>query len=371
MRTPIDSDSKGLRHGRVAIAPMMNDVSNANSRVTNPESKNTTSLVGGRSDLCDNTGIPGAFHPFHSESLPLGVSERKRVLPSAEKKRKRSNSFTNSKKTTANEQIQARSYSDTDALDYSNRYFERQESSSSYGNSAARNGEDDNEFFGMSHDAFLAAGIDSQVDGGDMEANATGIDSDLSSWPIPDEYIVETVVTNDDIQMQGNDDNQKPSQSNLEPPIEQVTERVFTSNAQDSTSASAPSVAKANETPTDEPSDASFSPSDSTHRIFIDYDDITDKDVMCGREYSATEHKGNIQYLKLVNSLKSQYHSHGRSHREKTKIRNAIVDIIAENGGRFVAKTVDNRFYLQTKAEARFKVSQCLREKRNGKKNKA
>lgn len=118
-------------------------------------------------------------------------------------------------------------------------------------------------------------------------------------------------------------------------------------------------------------SNARFSPSDCAERVYIDEREITDLDVLCGREFSASDHPGNLEYLRMIAKYKARYDSFGSKHGKKTQIRNLIVDTLVQKGGRFVARAANERqFYLLAKDEARHKVSQCLREKRNNKSKK-
>jgi len=105
-----------------------------------------------------------------------------------------------------------------------------------------------------------------------------------------------------------------------------------------------------------------FSPSND-NRIYIAYKDITDADVYCGREERGTSHPGNVIYRDIVAEKRPIYQAfHSKERRKKTDMSTFILE--EKIKGRFVVKDTKNElYYLLTKAEARKKVSQSLREK--------
>ncbi|CAB9530614.1 expressed unknown protein [Seminavis robusta] len=95
--------------------------------------------------------------------------------------------------------------------------------------------------------------------------------------------------------------------------------------------------------------------------------EITELDVMCGRGGKANHHLGNKLYRKLVNEMKQKYRN-TEDKDDKTELSRSIVDQVYEYGGRFVKKDAPSgRYYVLSKAEARIKTSQALRENRDSK----
>lgn len=94
---------------------------------------------------------------------------------------------------------------------------------------------------------------------------------------------------------------------------------------------------------------------------------ITELDVLCGRGGKANHHLGNKLYRKLVCDAKEKYRNTSDKD-EKTDMSRSIVDQVFAYGGKFVKKDPgSSRFYVLTKAEARIKTSQALRENRDSK----
>jgi hypothetical protein len=63
----------------------------------------------------------------------------------------------------------------------------------------------------------------------------------------------------------------------------------------------------------------------------------------------------------VVSEMKASYRVTEAKAR-KTDLSRAIVDHVCQYGGRFLKKDASNRYYVLTKAEARKKTSQALRE---------
>ena len=91
-------------------------------------------------------------------------------------------------------------------------------------------------------------------------------------------------------------------------------------------------------------------------------DDIRNWDVLCGRGGKSNHHPGNKRYRQVVSEMKNKYR--GTSAKtDKTALSRAIVDYVNAYGGRFVKRVGKNgKWILLTKAEARKKTSQALRE---------
>lgn len=224
---------------------------------------------------------------------------------------------------------------------------------------AGRTRNDVEDCFGMSHADYLAGTHQDQLDDGDLaDMKFTEI---LFPDPLPPYYDhtqAQAVAKSDN--GQPDDDSCPNRQQNLDAPsmeqhlIPRAKTILQVSIANPSTPAG---LINGFTTPR-------FSPSNSTQRIYISQYSVTNADVLCGRELSGSDHPGNLAYLSLVAKHKQRHSSFGSQHSEKTKIRNYIVDQVIDGGGRFVGRTFDGRHYLLTKEEARYKVSQCLREKK-------
>lgn len=99
--------------------------------------------------------------------------------------------------------------------------------------------------------------------------------------------------------------------------------------------------------------------SDTDEKYYID--EIRDIDVLCGRGGKSNHHAGNKKYRLVVSEMKNMYRS-TEAKKGKTGLSRAIVDHVCEYGGRFVKKDGSGRYYVLSKAEARKKTSQALRE---------
>jgi hypothetical protein len=120
-----------------------------------------------------------------------------------------------------------------------------------------------------------------------------------------------------------------------------------------------PSAAIASSNPqksSDPPSLAKF----ENNRYYVDR--IRDLDILCGRGGKSNHHPGNKKYRQVVSEMKNTYRS-TEARKSKTDLSRAIVDMVCEYGGRFVRKDEPSgRYYVLSKAEARKKTSQALRE---------
>ena len=96
-------------------------------------------------------------------------------------------------------------------------------------------------------------------------------------------------------------------------------------------------------------------------RFYIDK--IHDLDVISGRGGLSNHHPGNKKFRQVVQEMKVAYRQ-TETKTLKTDLSRAIVEHICSHGGRFVKKETDGtgRYYVLTKAEARKKTSQALRE---------
>mmetsp|Transcript_5182 Transcript_5182/g.9500 ORF Transcript_5182/g.9500 Transcript_5182/m.9500 type:complete len:342 (-) Transcript_5182:24-1049(-) len=105
-----------------------------------------------------------------------------------------------------------------------------------------------------------------------------------------------------------------------------------------------------------------FSPS-AEHRVYISHRDICENDVLCGREERGTNHPGNVFYRDIIANNRPIYQMfRSKERKKKTNMSTSIIDITIK--GRFIKQEDDSDFvYLLTRAEARKKVSQSLREK--------
>ncbi|CAB9510448.1 expressed unknown protein [Seminavis robusta] len=106
--------------------------------------------------------------------------------------------------------------------------------------------------------------------------------------------------------------------------------------------------------------DDDSSDDESAGKVFIP--EIRDLDILCGRGGKSNHHFGNKRYRQVVSEMKMMYRS-TEAKTVKTDLSRAIVDHVCSYGGRFVKKDdATGKYYLLTKAEARKKTSQALRE---------
>ena len=95
-------------------------------------------------------------------------------------------------------------------------------------------------------------------------------------------------------------------------------------------------------------------------KVYID--EIRDLDCIAGRGGKSNHHPGNKRYRQVISEMKACYRR-TEAKTVKTDLSRAIVDHVCAYGGRFVKKCEKtSRFYMLTKAEARKKTSQALRE---------
>ena len=95
-------------------------------------------------------------------------------------------------------------------------------------------------------------------------------------------------------------------------------------------------------------------------RIFIDK--VRPTDILCGRGGRSNHHGGNKRYRQIVGNIKYAYQQ-CPAKTLKTDLSRAIVEKCYSYGARFVKQDASTgRYYVLTKAEARKKTSQALRE---------
>jgi hypothetical protein len=91
-------------------------------------------------------------------------------------------------------------------------------------------------------------------------------------------------------------------------------------------------------------------------------DSIGEWDVLCGRGGRSNHHTGNKRYRHVVSEAKLAYRN-AEAKTTKTDMSRAIVENVCAYGGRFIKREESTgRFFVLTKAEARKKTSQALRE---------
>jgi hypothetical protein len=99
---------------------------------------------------------------------------------------------------------------------------------------------------------------------------------------------------------------------------------------------------------------------DETPTMYIDT--IQEWDVLCGRGGRSNHHPGNKRYRHVVSEMKMMYRR-SEAKAIKTDLSRAIVEHCCNYGGRFIKNdSKSGRYYVLTKAEARKKTSQALRE---------
>eukprot|EP00977_Amphora_coffeiformis_P014737 scaffold4216_cov146-Amphora_coffeaeformis.AAC.2 len=92
-----------------------------------------------------------------------------------------------------------------------------------------------------------------------------------------------------------------------------------------------------------------------------EYDEYNDLDVCCGRGGSINTHPGNIRYHGWKDELAPLYFAAEKQ--DRTEIAQRLMDLVHENGGRFMEKDVKaGRWYVIHLHKARDKCSQALRE---------
>ena len=95
-------------------------------------------------------------------------------------------------------------------------------------------------------------------------------------------------------------------------------------------------------------------------RLYVE--EIREWDVMCGRGGRSNHHSGNKRYRHVVSEMKMMYRN-TEAKAVKTDLSRAIVEHVCNYGGRFIKKDEETgRYFVLTKAEARKKTSQALRE---------
>jgi hypothetical protein len=104
------------------------------------------------------------------------------------------------------------------------------------------------------------------------------------------------------------------------------------------------------------------SPSEPKGQVRLYLDEIQEWDVLCGRGGRSNHHPGNKRYRHVVSEMKLMYRG-TEAKNLKTDLSKAIVEHVCLYGGRFIKKDESvGRYYVLTKAEARKKTSQALRE---------
>ncbi|CAB9510450.1 expressed unknown protein [Seminavis robusta] len=125
------------------------------------------------------------------------------------------------------------------------------------------------------------------------------------------------------------------------------------SSPQKTTSATKPKISKKDRVL----SKVSFMKAERTY-----IDEVQGIDILCGRGGRSNHHPGNKQYRQVVSEMK-QYYRETEGKSGKTELSRAIVDHVCDDGQRFVKKDESvGRYYILSKAEARKKTSQALRE---------
>lgn len=102
-----------------------------------------------------------------------------------------------------------------------------------------------------------------------------------------------------------------------------------------------------------------------THRIL----EYSDKDVLSGRGGATNRHPGNRHYRELILSHLQSYED--ASKQEKPVIAKKLVQLIRDDGGRFLGQKKDGSFYDIGDSVAREKTSQALRHRAYEKRNQA
>jgi len=109
-------------------------------------------------------------------------------------------------------------------------------------------------------------------------------------------------------------------------------------------------------------SDSSDGRADCAPGLRMYIDEVRPTDILCGRGGRSNHHPGNKRYRQIVGNIKFAY-QHCPAKTLKTDLSRAIVENCYSGGARFIKQdSKDGRFYVLSKAEARKKTSQALRE---------
>lgn len=104
-----------------------------------------------------------------------------------------------------------------------------------------------------------------------------------------------------------------------------------------------------------------LTPKMKKERVYIE-DEIRFDDILCGRGGRSNNHPGNKRYRQVVNDFRLLYQK-TETKTVKTDLSREIVENCCSYGARFLKiDSVSGRCYVLTKAEARKKTSQALRE---------
>jgi hypothetical protein len=105
----------------------------------------------------------------------------------------------------------------------------------------------------------------------------------------------------------------------------------------------------------------SITASTSTRSV-VSKGDITEKDVLCGRDKITHSHGGNKRFLSLIKKHREAYQN-STSREDKTRLSSDIVKMIRFGGGRFLKCTNDStgEYEDQDDIVAREKVAHALR----------
>jgi hypothetical protein len=94
----------------------------------------------------------------------------------------------------------------------------------------------------------------------------------------------------------------------------------------------------------------------------VEIKDIREWDILSGRGGKSNHHSGNKRFRQVVAEMKAKYKTTDTK-TDKTALSKAIVEYVNGYGGRFLKKDAGQSDYrVMTKAEARKKTSQALRE---------
>jgi hypothetical protein len=96
-----------------------------------------------------------------------------------------------------------------------------------------------------------------------------------------------------------------------------------------------------------------------TAREYVDT--VGECDILSERGGKANHHSGNKRYRKVVSEIRAMYRDTADK-KAKTDLSKAILEYVDSYGGRFLKKDREGRYFIMTRAEARKKTSQALRE---------
>ena len=100
-------------------------------------------------------------------------------------------------------------------------------------------------------------------------------------------------------------------------------------------------------------------------QLLVSLQDISDQDVICGRNERPGSHEGNRKYHALIHAYRVDYQNRSIPKRDKGKMVRAIYQEITKRGGRFLKRDRNSGDLIPAEYhEVRDKISHALRSAR-------